>query len=602
MPKRSRTPTTTVLTNSRRPKNAIPTTLDCLGSDLLSVICTLLPLQFAFKLTCHALCAACPDKTTTAIHTVVHSVTLLAWAYPIMQLTGTTDDQLLSGDWNGTPIVYRKFMFPAIIEYYRKRCRESSVPVLLEYMGHQAAKCGHVVVLEWLREHAGYAFSRLTCAGAAMGGQLLTLKWLHSQGCPWDHLTCNNAAKGGHMRLLQWAVINNAPTNSNTCVAAAEGGQLDILKWMAKPMLALNNIYVLIPAIPNKSTADMAAQKGNVEMLQWLWEEGCEVDSHSLRYAVENDNIECLEWAANVDGSLLVDSFGVCWALEDAARCGNLRIVQWLHTRGYAGRTRECLVAARGGHLVMLQWLRANGYEWADLGRGEEVCSEAAAGGHLELLQWAYGAGAPCNAYACSRAAEGGHLETLKWLRLVAKCAWNQWSMVKAAQKGHIEVMAWLLANGAKCTAMACESAILARKYESVKWLRARGCPVCALSCSAAVRVNNMELLVWLRNNGCPWDALTCKCAAMRGNLGMLQYLHSQGCPWDETTCQAAARCGKTDCLAWAVRNGCDFDASSCVAAVHIHARCRKETLVAIKKLHLEYPESMRSIEGWVHL
>ena len=602
MPKRSRKENVAALNNARKLEIASSTTLDCLGRDLLSMICALLPMQFAFKLTCQALCAASPDKTTTGIHTVAHSVTLLAWAYPIMQLTGTTDEMILHWDWNVTPVLYDESMFPFTIDYREKPSRASSVPVLLQYMAHQAAECGHIMVLEWLREHAGYAFSTLTCAGAAMGGQLPTLQWLHSQGCPWDHLTCNHAAKGGHLRLLQWAVNNNAPTNPFTCVAAAEGGQLEILKWMAESTLPLHRT---LPAghlaIPDKSTVDMAAQKGNVEMLQWLWEEGCEVDAQALEAAVQNDHVECLEWAANTDGNLLLDNFGVCWALEDAAQCGNLRIVQWLHTRGYVGRTRECLIAARCGHLVMLQWLRANGYEWTDMDSGEEVCSQAAAGGHLELLQWAHGAGAPCDAYACSRAAEGGHLETLKWLRLVAKCDWNQWSMVKAAQNGHIDVMAWLLANGAKCTAMACESAILARKYESVRWLRARGCPVCALSCSAAVRMHNMEMLVWLRNDGCPWDALTCRWAAERGNLGMLQYLRSQGCPWDETTCQAAARCGKTDCLVWAVRNGCQFDARSCVAAVHIHSRCRKQMLLAINMLNFE---SMRAIGvgGWVCL
>lgn len=582
MPKRSRKENVAVQNNSRKLEIASSTTLDCLGRDLLSVICALLPMQFAFKLTCQALCAACDVNTKTAVHTVVHSVKLIAWAYPIMQLTGTTDDKLFSGDWNGNPVVY----------HHRKRSRGGASAALLQHMGHQAAKCGHVVVLEWLREHAGYAFSTLTCAGAAMGGQLPTLKWLHSQGCPWDHLTCNNAAKGGHLELLQWAVIEKAPTNSDTYVAAAEGGQLEILKWMAEQVLVNPNP---IPSAPDRRAVGMAAQKGNVEMLQWLWEEGCEVDAHSLRGAVKNDHIECLEWAANTDGSLLVDSFGVCWALEDAARCGNLRIVQWLHARAYAGRTRECQLAARGGHLALLQWLRANGYGWTELGSGEEVCNEAASGGHLELLQWAHGAGAPCDAYSCSRAAAGGHLETLKWLCLVAKCDWNHWSMVQAAQKGHIHVMAWLLANGAECTTWACEVAILARKYKSVEWLRARGCPTSALLCSAAVRVNNMEMLVSLRNDGCPWDALACNCAAARGNLGMLQYLRSQGCPWDETTCQNAARSGETRCLEWAVRNGCEFDAAACIASVPIYARCRKQMLVAIKRLGIE---SMRAFQG----
>ena len=50
-----------------------------------------------------------------------------------------------------------------------------------------------------------------TCASAAEGGHLETLKWLRSQGCPWDADTLAMAANNNHEHVLQWAVAMGCP-------------------------------------------------------------------------------------------------------------------------------------------------------------------------------------------------------------------------------------------------------------------------------------------------------------------------------------------------------------------------------------------------------
>ena len=49
-----------------------------------------------------------------------------------------------------------------------------------------------------------------------------------------------------------------------------------------------------------------------------------------------------------------------------------------------------CSNAARNGDLVMLQWARANGCEWDYF-----TCMEAERGGHLAVLEWARANGCP---------------------------------------------------------------------------------------------------------------------------------------------------------------------------------------------------------------
>ena len=41
------------------------------------------------------------------------------------------------------------------------------------------------------------------------------LKWLRSEGCPWDKNTCSYAAEGGHLDVLEWAIDNGCPYEVN---------------------------------------------------------------------------------------------------------------------------------------------------------------------------------------------------------------------------------------------------------------------------------------------------------------------------------------------------------------------------------------------------
>jgi len=50
-----------------------------------------------------------------------------------------------------------------------------------------------------------------TCYYAAGGGHLEMLKWLRSEGCPWDEYICNAAAYCGHLEMLEWLRSEGCP-------------------------------------------------------------------------------------------------------------------------------------------------------------------------------------------------------------------------------------------------------------------------------------------------------------------------------------------------------------------------------------------------------
>ena len=80
-----------------------------------------------------------------------------------------------------------------------------------------ACECGNLEIMKWLKSE-GCPWDASACSGAAKGGHLETLKWLRSEGCPWDERTCERAASRGHLDVLRWAIDNGCPykVNNNT--------------------------------------------------------------------------------------------------------------------------------------------------------------------------------------------------------------------------------------------------------------------------------------------------------------------------------------------------------------------------------------------------
>ena len=93
-----------------------------------------------------------------------------------------------------------------------------------------ACESGHLEMLKWLRSE-GCPWDEWTCYGAAQGGHFEVLKWLGSEGCPWDEKACEAAAKGGHFEVLKWLRSEGCPWDERACVRAALGGHLDVLWW-----------------------------------------------------------------------------------------------------------------------------------------------------------------------------------------------------------------------------------------------------------------------------------------------------------------------------------------------------------------------------------
>jgi hypothetical protein len=204
-----------------------------------------------------------------------------------------------------------------------------------------AARSGHLGVLQWARDH-GCPVDRRTCAAAAGNGRLEVLQWLVAVGCVADEETCLVAAANGHLEVLQWTHAHGCPWDCHVTEEAMVGGHLALLKW------ARANDCPWNPAAHLK-----VANWQHAEVVRWAVENGCPVDYHALacreaaRWLLENGHVDA--------------DAAACYM---AANVGDLPLLQWIRDRGCPWDPGVLYSAALGGRLDVLQWARAEGCDW----------------------------------------------------------------------------------------------------------------------------------------------------------------------------------------------------------------------------------------------
>lgn len=231
-------------------------------------------------------------------------------------------------------------------------------------------------------------------------------------------------------------------------------------------------------------------------------------------------------------------------ATNFAAGSGNLEMLQWVVENGgtWDGQPLALNKAAENGHFECFKFAREHGAAW-----DEGTAARAAAAANVEMLKWARANGCPWDEGTCRRLAERGDLETLQWARENG-CAWDVFTFAAAAGFGSIDLLTWLLENGCPLGESVCARAATYGKLNCLQWARQHGCPWDEMTCNSAAENGELACLQWARANGCPWDEKTCLYAALygveEGNWECLVWLRQNDCPWDESTQRMAREHG----------------------------------------------------------
>ena len=92
---------------------------------------------------------------------------------------------------------------------------------------------------------------------------LNTMKWLRSEGCPWDRDTFYCATLNGNLENMKWLRSEGCPLVKGNFHFAAENGNLENMKWLRSEGCPWN-----------EDTFCYAALNGNLENMKWLRSEG----------------------------------------------------------------------------------------------------------------------------------------------------------------------------------------------------------------------------------------------------------------------------------------------------------------------------------------
>jgi hypothetical protein len=139
------------------------------------------------------------------------------------------------------------------------------------------------------------------------------------------------------------------PERYTLCALAAKDGNLPVLEYLK----------TVLDCPWNVRTCAMAGRYGHVPILEYARQNGCDWNDSTLIYAAQNGHLSILEWA--FQNGYTSESISI-YVSSNAAECGQLHILQWLHEKNCSFHDDVTRYAADRGHPSIVQWLCARGY------------------------------------------------------------------------------------------------------------------------------------------------------------------------------------------------------------------------------------------------
>ena len=175
-------------------------------------------------------------------------------------------------------------------------------------------------------------------------GDLDSLIYLHTEGCPWDERTSTAAVLNSHYSCLEYALAFYCPVDDKL--------------------------------------ANIVAKEGNLAVLTLLLTNGAALTSDTVECTLRSDHVDCLRFL-HLQGCALPRIF-------IAAFYGAFECLKYLHEQGVEWHEFTCRLAAQGGHLNCLIYAHTHGAMW-----DADCCAAAAAHGQLACLIYSHENGCP---------------------------------------------------------------------------------------------------------------------------------------------------------------------------------------------------------------
>lgn len=170
-----------------------------------------------------------------------------------------------------------------------------------------AARSGNLEMLKWMRNwDEPMPWDEATCSAAVSTGNLEMLQWLRSQQppCPWSTASSREAAAQPTLHMMQWLQAQDPPCPIDSrCTLRAAGNGLPMLQWLLSQNLPVPlDLHCPLPA----------ARRGDLPMLQLLFDLGCCPTGREYYAAAPQNHIHVLRWLHRMDVGVDVSSSLYC--------------------------------------------------------------------------------------------------------------------------------------------------------------------------------------------------------------------------------------------------------------------------------------------------
>jgi hypothetical protein len=254
-----------------------------------------------------------------------------------------------------------------------------------------------------------------------------------------------------------------------------------------------------------------AAKHGDLEMLKWLYNHGCQWDEST-----------CI-------GAMWTNSKGRTVKQRIADNAKDLEILKYARDHGCPLTSSVFEMAIKCNRTIMFDILHAKHCPWT-----EDLATTAASVGQCNILEWVHEHKLAINWDACAVAAvQNRHLSVLRMIYVAnvtdVSITFNTDIIVAAARYGRVYILKWILDT--------------------------TGCMYGSdLICSTAAKYSQLPVLKWARSLNFPWDERVCAEAALAGHLNILKWARKNGCNWDHRVRENAV--DHPNVLKWAKANG----------------------------------------------
>jgi hypothetical protein len=200
----------------------------------------------------------------------------------------------------------------------------------------------------------GMPYSPAVLLGAAERGSTAVLKWLHiNQSRPLPPDITVNAARGGSVNVLRWLHEMGSTLSTKTLFTAAKYRRLNVLNFLDSAGC---------PKSDRGDACRVAAQLGNLQVLQWLREHNCPWQPVDVvDAAAQSGNVQMMAWLLQPEQP---DVELTAAAMRAAARANRQDMCEYLYSQDCPWSEGVCSAAADAGHLQLLLWLHEHGCPW----------------------------------------------------------------------------------------------------------------------------------------------------------------------------------------------------------------------------------------------